>query len=137
MKVGDRLAEWDPVTLPIITEQSGVVKYQDLVEGTTLEEQTDDATGIAQRVVTDPPPGVIVMSMAPYSINYLAFGYVREFGDSFRVKSELYQMVRDAFQLHGIVIPFPRQDITVAADNPAVKALLAKSAGSEQSAAPA
>ena len=53
VKEGDRLAEWDPFTLPIITEQSGVVRYQDLVEGTTLEEQTDDATGIAQRVVTE------------------------------------------------------------------------------------
>ncbi len=53
VKVGDRLAEWDPFTLPIITEQSGVVKYQDLVEGTTLEELTDDATGIAQRIVTE------------------------------------------------------------------------------------
>ncbi|GMM92094.1 DNA-directed RNA polymerase subunit beta' [Qipengyuania sp. MTN3-11] len=50
---GDRLAEWDPFTLPIITETSGVVKYQDLIEGTTLEEQVDDATGIAQRVVTE------------------------------------------------------------------------------------
>ncbi|ABC64986.1 DNA-directed RNA polymerase subunit beta' [Erythrobacter litoralis] len=53
VKEGDRLAEWDPFSLPIITEQSGVVKYQDLIEGTTLEEQTDDATGIAQRVVTE------------------------------------------------------------------------------------
>ncbi len=53
VKEGDRLAEWDPFTLPIITEQSGVVKYQDLIEGTTLEEQTDDATGIAQRIVTE------------------------------------------------------------------------------------
>jgi len=53
VKVGDRLAEWDPFTLPIITEQSGVVKYQDLIEGITLEEQMDDATGIAQRVVTE------------------------------------------------------------------------------------
>jgi DNA-directed RNA polymerase subunit beta' len=53
VKIGDRLAEWDPFTLPIITEQSGVVKYQDLVEGITLEEQMDDATGIAQRVVTE------------------------------------------------------------------------------------
>ncbi|MEM7665290.1 MAG: DNA-directed RNA polymerase subunit beta', partial [Pseudomonadota bacterium] len=53
VKAGDRLAEWDPFTLPIITEQSGVVKYQDLIEGTTLEEQTDDATGIAQRIVTE------------------------------------------------------------------------------------
>ncbi|MBI1402036.1 MAG: DNA-directed RNA polymerase subunit beta', partial [Porphyrobacter sp.] len=53
VKIGDRLAEWDPFTLPIITEQSGVVKYQDLAEGVTLEEQVDDATGIAQRVVTE------------------------------------------------------------------------------------
>jgi len=53
VKVGDRLAEWDPFTLPIITETSGVVKYQDLIEGVTLEEQVDDATGIAQRVVTE------------------------------------------------------------------------------------
>ncbi|MCP5393105.1 MAG: DNA-directed RNA polymerase subunit beta' [Sphingomonadaceae bacterium] len=53
VKEGDRLAEWDPFSLPIITEQSGVVKFQDLVEGTTLEERVDDATGIAQRVVTE------------------------------------------------------------------------------------
>ena len=53
VKIGDRLAEWDPFTLPIITEYSGVVHYKDLIEGTTLEEQTDDATGIAQRVVTE------------------------------------------------------------------------------------
>ncbi|MEP5936832.1 MAG: DNA-directed RNA polymerase subunit beta' [Erythrobacter sp.] len=53
VKEGDRLAEWDPFTLPIITEQSGVVKYQDLVEGTTMEERADEATGIAQRVVTE------------------------------------------------------------------------------------
>ena len=53
VKEGDRLAEWDPFSLPIITEQSGVVKYQDLVDGTTMEERVDDATGIAQRVVTE------------------------------------------------------------------------------------
>ena len=50
---GDRLAEWDPFTLPIITEQSGLVKFQDLLDGTTMEERVDDATGIAQRVVTE------------------------------------------------------------------------------------
>ncbi|WP_271078826.1 DNA-directed RNA polymerase subunit beta' [Aurantiacibacter sp. MUD61] len=53
VKEGDRLAEWDPFTLPIITEQAGIVRYQDLVEGKTLEERVDDATGIAQRVVTE------------------------------------------------------------------------------------
>ncbi|WP_156494176.1 hypothetical protein, partial [Erythrobacter sp. HI0028] len=32
VKEGDRLAEWDPFSLPIITEQSGVVKFQDLID---------------------------------------------------------------------------------------------------------
>ena len=50
---GDRMAEWDPFTMPVITETGGVVKYQDLLEGKTLTEQTDEATGIAQRVVTE------------------------------------------------------------------------------------
>ncbi len=50
---GDRLAEWDPFTLPIITEQSGTVRFQDLIDGKTMEERVDDATGIAQRVVTE------------------------------------------------------------------------------------
>ncbi len=53
VKEGDRLAEWDPFSLPIITETSGVVKYQDLIDGTTMEERIDDATGIGQRVVTE------------------------------------------------------------------------------------
>lgn len=50
---GERIAEWDPFTMPIITEKAGVVKFQDLIEGKTLTEQTDEATGIAQRVVTE------------------------------------------------------------------------------------
>ncbi|WP_310495966.1 DNA-directed RNA polymerase subunit beta', partial [Sandarakinorhabdus sp.] len=50
---GDRLAEWDPYTLPVITEKSGKVKYQDLVEGVSLREETDEATGIANKVVSD------------------------------------------------------------------------------------
>ncbi|MFA6220574.1 MAG: DNA-directed RNA polymerase subunit beta' [Erythrobacter sp.] len=53
VKEGERLAEWDPFSLPIITETSGVVKYQDLIDSATMEERVDDATGIAQRVVTE------------------------------------------------------------------------------------
>jgi DNA-directed RNA polymerase subunit beta' len=50
---GDRIAEWDPFMMPVITETGGTVKFQDLIEGKTLTEQMDEATGIAQRVVTD------------------------------------------------------------------------------------
>ncbi|MES2441782.1 MAG: DNA-directed RNA polymerase subunit beta', partial [Pseudomonadota bacterium] len=50
---GDRMAEWDPFTMPVITENPGIVKYVDLIEGKTLTEQADEATGITQRVVTE------------------------------------------------------------------------------------
>ena len=50
---GDKLAEWDPYTLPIITEKPGVVHYVDIVEGTTMTERLDEATGIASKVITD------------------------------------------------------------------------------------
>src|SRR3546814_12233599 len=53
VKKGDRIAEWDPFTMPLITEKNGVVKYQDLIDTKTLTEQIDDATGHAQPVVTD------------------------------------------------------------------------------------
>ncbi|MDX9859422.1 MAG: DNA-directed RNA polymerase subunit beta' [Rhodospirillales bacterium] len=50
---GDALAEWDPYTLPIITEKPGIAHYVDLVEGTTMVERVDEATGIASKVVID------------------------------------------------------------------------------------
>ncbi|PZP11949.1 MAG: DNA-directed RNA polymerase subunit beta', partial [Sphingomonas hengshuiensis] len=50
---GDRMAEWDPFTMPVITENPGIVKYVDLIDGKTLTEQADEATGITQRVVTE------------------------------------------------------------------------------------
>ncbi len=53
VKRGDKLAEWDPYTLPVITEKDGVVKYMDLVEGLSISEQMDEATGISSKVVVD------------------------------------------------------------------------------------
>ncbi len=53
VKTGDKLAEWDPFTMPIITEKDGIVKFADLVEGVSIAERVDEATGIASRVVID------------------------------------------------------------------------------------
>jgi DNA-directed RNA polymerase subunit beta' len=50
---GQRIAEWDPYTNPILTEVGGTIRYEDLVEGLSVKEETDEATGIAQRVVSD------------------------------------------------------------------------------------
>jgi DNA-directed RNA polymerase subunit beta' len=65
VKKGARIAEWDPFTMPVITEIPGTVKYQDLVEGQTLVEQTDEATGIAQKVVTEFRPGRSKIDLRP------------------------------------------------------------------------
>lgn len=50
---GDRMAEWDPFTMPVITETGGTAKYQDVIESKTMTEQVDEATGIAQRVIIE------------------------------------------------------------------------------------
>jgi DNA-directed RNA polymerase subunit beta' len=53
IKRGQRIAEWDPYTRPILTEVPGSVDFEDLVEGSSLSEAIDEATGIAKRVVID------------------------------------------------------------------------------------
>jgi DNA-directed RNA polymerase beta' subunit len=53
VKKGDKLVEWDPYTLPVITEKEGIVNYVDLVEGLSMTEQLDEATGLSSKVVID------------------------------------------------------------------------------------
>src|SRR5690625_3479225 len=53
VKRGDKLAEWDPYTIPIITEKEGVAHYVDLIDGLSMREVLDETTGISNRVVTD------------------------------------------------------------------------------------
>ena len=50
---GERLAEWDPYTIPIITEKDGIAHYVDLIEGLSMREVVDEATGISSKVVID------------------------------------------------------------------------------------
>jgi DNA-directed RNA polymerase subunit beta' len=52
VKAGQLLAEWDPYTVPILTELSGVVKFGDIIEGLTMVEQVDEVTGLSRKVIT-------------------------------------------------------------------------------------
>ena len=47
------LAEWDPYTIPIITEVSGKVKFGDVIEGLTMNEQVDEVTGLSRKVIVE------------------------------------------------------------------------------------
>ncbi len=53
IKAGELLAEWDPYTIPILTEVSGVVKFGDVIENVTMEEKVDERTGLSTKIITD------------------------------------------------------------------------------------
>src|SRR5690606_32614072 len=60
VKRGQRIAEWDPYTRPIMTEVEGYVEFEDLVDGLSVSETADESTGITKRIVIDwrsPPRG--------------------------------------------------------------------------------
>jgi DNA-directed RNA polymerase subunit beta' len=53
VKRGTRLAQWDPYTRPILTEVNGVIDFEDMVDGLSVKEQTDEVKGTTSRVVVD------------------------------------------------------------------------------------
>ena len=50
---GDLLAEWDPYAIPVLTEVAGRVKFGDLAEGVTMQEQVDEFTGLSRKVIVE------------------------------------------------------------------------------------
>ena len=53
VKAGQKIADWDPFTTPIVSEIDGVAKFDDLLEGISVREVTDSSTGLTNRVVTN------------------------------------------------------------------------------------
>jgi DNA-directed RNA polymerase subunit beta' len=53
VKSGQLLSEWDPFSVPILTEVSGVVKFGDVIEGVTMTEQLDEVTGLSRKSITE------------------------------------------------------------------------------------
>ncbi|MFH1829882.1 MAG: DNA-directed RNA polymerase subunit beta' [Pseudomonadota bacterium] len=51
VKAGNLLAEWDPYTVPILTEVTGRIKFGDIIEGFTMIEQVDEVTGLSRKVI--------------------------------------------------------------------------------------
>jgi len=53
VKEGELLAEWDPYSIPVLTEVSGRVKFGDIIEGVTMQEQVDEFTGLSRKVIIE------------------------------------------------------------------------------------
>ena len=54
IKAGQMLANWDPMTRPIITEYAGTIKFENIVDNVTVMNQVDEVTGLSSLVVIDP-----------------------------------------------------------------------------------
>lgn len=50
---GETVANWDPHTMPVITEVSGFIRFTDMIDGQTITRQTDELTGLSSLVVLD------------------------------------------------------------------------------------
>ncbi len=50
---GKKICEWDPNTIPVIAEKDGIASYMDLIEGISLDETVDEATGVSTKEVKD------------------------------------------------------------------------------------
>jgi len=53
VKKGNRIAEWDPFSIPILSEVNGTIKFGDIIEGKTMQEQVDEVTGLSRKVIVE------------------------------------------------------------------------------------
>jgi DNA-directed RNA polymerase subunit beta' len=53
VKAGQLVSEWDPFSVPILTEVGGVVKFGDVIEGVTMTEQLDEVTGLSRKSIIE------------------------------------------------------------------------------------
>jgi len=51
---GQIIATWDPHTHPVVTEVAGLIRFQDFIDGITVQSQVDEITGLSSTVVMDP-----------------------------------------------------------------------------------
>ncbi len=53
IQAGTLIAQWDPYAIPILSEVDGTVKFGDIVEGKTMQEQVDEVTGLSRKVIVE------------------------------------------------------------------------------------
>jgi DNA-directed RNA polymerase subunit beta' len=53
IKAGDILAEWDPFSVPILTDVTGTAKFGDILEGSSMMEKVDEVTGLSRKVIIE------------------------------------------------------------------------------------
>ncbi len=146
ISVGEKILEWDPFSIPILTEVSGSIKYEDIIVGQTVVEQVDPVTGLTTRVVTeskDPSlqPRVSIVDVdgnpiivpgtkrhASYRLQVGANIMVSD-GDTIDVGSAISKMARETTKTKDITGGLPRVAELFEARKPANAAQIADVSG--------
>ena len=143
---GQKLAEWDPYTLPIITEKTGKVVFTDMIEGLSVRTVMDDATGISSKVIIeskqyskgiDLRPRIMLVDAAGKSIelstgmevkHYLPVGAVLSIEDGAEVAAGdiLARIPRESTKTRDITGGLPRVTELVEARRPKDHAVIAE-----------
>ena len=53
VKQGDLIAKWDPFNALIVTEYAGTLRFNDVIDGVTFKAETDDTTGLSEKIIID------------------------------------------------------------------------------------
>ncbi len=114
---GKVLAEWDPYTIPILSEVGGKVKYGDIIEGITMAEQLDEVTGFSHKVIIEfkdvnlrPRVAVKDESGKTLETYYLPIGCILlvEDGDEVRPGDPIGKIPRETTKTKDITGGLPR-----------------------------
>ncbi|KAA0891028.1 DNA-directed RNA polymerase subunit beta' [Pusillimonas sp. ANT_WB101] len=106
VKAGARLASWDPLTRPIVSEYAGTVRFENIDEGVTVARQVDDVTGLSTLVVITPKTrgGKIVMRPQIKILN--------EAGDEIKIAGTDHS-VNISFPVGALITVRDNQQVTV------------------------
>jgi DNA-directed RNA polymerase subunit beta' len=117
VKKGETVALWDLYNVPIFTEKGGKVHFEDIVEGKTMKEQTDETTGLIGRVIMehkeeDMHPQIIIHDtksnvVASYAIPTGAY-FTVENGDTIKTGDILAKIPREISKTRDITGGLPR-----------------------------
>ena len=146
VSVGDSIIEWDPFALPILTEASGKIVFEDLVVGKTVSEQVDPVTGVTHKLVieskdpsmqprvsvADSEGGIVTVDgtnrKASYRLPVGALIVVND-GDDINIGSAIAKVQRETTKTKDITGGLPRVAELFEARKPAMAAQIADISG--------
>ncbi len=135
VKKGDLIAKWDPFNAVIVSEYAGTLKFHDVVEGSTYKAETDETTGLTERIVVEPKERNLVPScdvidkngniVATY--NFPIGGHIAvEDGETIVTGKTLVKIPRNVASAGDITGGLPRVQELLEARNPSNPAIVSE-----------